>query len=155
MRSKLKSSRTAPLSSLTPSTVPASAVSPLRLTSGVLTLTAAIAVLAFTLRPSPLLSLFRHWQVFGLHVCIAAALTAFAAYLVGRRFRAAVLALLVVLTAVAALVHPVCEPISASERPAFESVLSLSERAAQGESFCHLDGQWYLCKSFVSRAFFF
>jgi hypothetical protein len=116
---------------------------------------AGIVVLVATLRPSPLLSLSRHWQVFGAYASISAAFTAWAAYLVGRRFQPAVLVSFVALTAIAALAHPVCVLIPESERPAFESVRSLPARAAQGESFCHLDGQWYQCKAFVSRAFFF
>ena len=142
---------------MNPSSTPAAAppFRLLRLTVGVVTLTAAVVVLAAALRPSPLLSLSRHWQVFGLHACVSAALTTLAAYLVDRRFRPAAVASFAVLTALAALAHPVCVHIPESERPAFESVRSLPERAAQGESFCHLKGQWYLCKSYISTAFFF
>jgi hypothetical protein len=56
---------------------------------------------------------------------------------------------------IAALKHPVCVLIPEADRPSFETVIPLKERAAQGEPFCEIGGQWYQCKSFISREFFF
>ena len=78
-----------------------------------------------------------------------------ASTLVRRRYRLPLAVLSIVLLAGAAFAHPVCVLIPEAERPTFESVLPLAERAARGEPFCNLGGQWYHCKSFLSRAFFF
>jgi hypothetical protein len=50
---------------------------------------------------------------------------------------------------------PLCVPILDAELPAFETVLSLKERAARGEPFEKKDGHWYQCKSRLVRLFFF
>jgi hypothetical protein len=55
----------------------------------------------------------------------------------------------------AALKHPVCVLIPEADRPTFETVIPLEERAARGEPFCRIGGEWYQCKSFISREFFF
>ena len=53
------------------------------------------------------------------------------------------------------LMHPVCDPIADAEVPRFETVMSLEQRAKQGEPFRKLDGHWHQCKSWISRQFFF
>ena len=53
------------------------------------------------------------------------------------------------------LMHPVCDPIADADLPTFETVISLEQRARQGEPFRKLDGHWYQCKSWISRQFFF
>jgi hypothetical protein len=52
------------------------------------------------------------------------------------------------------LLSPVCVLIPDAELPAFETVRSLQERAAQGEPFENKQGHWYQCKSRLARAFF-
>lgn len=116
---------------------------------------AAIAVLIIGLRPSPRFSLDSHWLHFGLCLLPAAALLVVSLILAGRRFRLLVLSASIILISVAALLHPVCVPIPESDRPSFEAVRTLQQRAADGEPFCNLDGQWYQCKSFLARSLFF
>ena len=115
----------------------------------------AVALLFIAVRPSSALSLDRHWQVFGKYAALAALLLLGASLLVGRRSRIAVSFASVLIISLAALVHPVCVLIPDADRPAFEAVIPLQERAARGEPFCRLDGEWYQCKSFISRMFFF
>lgn len=45
------------------------------------------------------------------------------------------------------LMHPVCDPIVDADLPRFETVITLEQRARQGEPFRKLDGHWYQCKS--------
>lgn len=53
------------------------------------------------------------------------------------------------------LMHPVCDPIADADVPRFETVLTLEQRARQGEPFRKLRGHWYQCKSWISRQLFF
>lgn len=53
------------------------------------------------------------------------------------------------------LMHPVCDPIDDADVPRFETVITLEQRARQGEPFRKLEGHWYQCKSWISRQFFF
>jgi hypothetical protein len=115
----------------------------------------AVALLFTAARPSPALSLDHHWQVFGKYAALAALLLLGASLLVGTRYRIAVSAASLLVLSLAALTHPVCVLIPEADRPAFETVIPLQERAARGEPFCTLGGEWYQCKSFISRAFFF
>ena len=115
----------------------------------------AVALLFAAVRPSPALSLDHHWQVFGKYAGLAALLLVGASLLMGTRYRIAVSAASVLVLSLAALAHPVCVLIPEADRPAFETVIPLQERAARGEPFCRLGGEWYQCKSFISRAFFF
>lgn len=115
----------------------------------------AVALLFIAVRPSAAFSLDRHWQVFGKYAALATPLLMGASLLVGRRYRIAVSLGSVLILSLVALVHPVCVLIPDADRPAFETVIPLQERAARGEPFCKLDGEWYQCKSFISRAFFF
>ena len=125
-------------------------------TAAVLTLLASAVVLVFiAVRPSAALSLDRHWWVFGKYAAVAALLLLGASLLVSKRYRVAVILASVLILALAALAHPVCVLIPEADRPAFETVIPLQERAARGEPFCNLGGEWYQCKSFISRAFFF
>jgi hypothetical protein len=115
----------------------------------------AVALLFAAVRPSPDLSLDRHWQVFGKSAALAALLLVAASLLVGRGYRIAVSSASVLILSLAALAHPVCVLIPEADRPTFETVISLQERAARGEPFCRFEGEWYQCKSFISRTFFF
>jgi hypothetical protein len=56
---------------------------------------------------------------------------------------------------IGSLFSRVCVPIPDRELPAFESVMSMEERAAQGEPFEKKGNHWYQCKSRLARAFFF
>jgi hypothetical protein len=123
--------------------------------AGIALFASAVVLLLAAVRPSPTLSLDHHWQVFGKYVAIAALLLTGASLLVGRKFRIAASLASVVVLSLAALAHPVCVLIPEADRPAFETVIPLQERAARGEPFCQLGGEWYQCKSFLSRAFFF
>lgn len=125
-------------------------------TAVVLTLlVSALALLFLAVRPSSALGLDRHWQVFGKYAALAALPLSGASLLVSRRYRVAVILASVLILALAALAHPVCVLIPEADRPAFETVIPLEQRAARGEPFCRLGGEWYQCKSFISRAFFF
>jgi hypothetical protein len=53
------------------------------------------------------------------------------------------------------LMHPVCDPIADADVPRFETVITLEQRARQGEPFRKLGGHWYQCKSWISRQLFF
>jgi hypothetical protein len=123
--------------------------------AGLALLIPAIALLFTAVRPSPALSLDRHWQVFGKYAIPAALLLVGASLLVGTRYRIAVCVASVLVLSIAALKHPVCVLIPEAERPAFETVIPLRERAARGEPFCNIGGEWYQCKSFISRELFF
>jgi hypothetical protein len=57
--------------------------------------------------------------------------------------------------AVGSLFMPVCDPIPDRDLPAFETVMSLERRAAQGEPFKKKGDHWYQCKSALARAMFF
>jgi hypothetical protein len=115
----------------------------------------AVALLFTAFRSSPAFSLDRHWQVFGKFVALAALLLVGASLLVDRRYRIVVCVASVLMLSIAALKHPVCVLIPEADRPAFETVIPLEERAARGEPFCRIGGEWYQCKSFISREFFF
>jgi hypothetical protein len=115
----------------------------------------AIALLFRAVQPKPALSLDHHWQVFGKYTGLAVLLLVGASLLVNRRYRIAVSFAAVLILSLAALAHPVCVLIPEADRPAFETVIPLQERAARGEPFSKLGGEWYHCKSFISRAFFF
>jgi hypothetical protein len=115
----------------------------------------ATALLVVSIRPTASSSLNHHWHVFGAYAACAALLMLAASMLVGRRHRIAVALTSTLAIAVATLAHPVCVLIPEADRPSFESIIPLQERAARGEPFCKLGGQWYQCKSFVSRTFFF
>src|SRR5579862_2047714 len=115
----------------------------------------AAALLFTAVRPSPALNLDNHWQVFGKYAGLAALLLVGASLLAAKRYRIGVALASVLILSVAALEHPVCVLIPEADRPAFETVVPLQERAARGEPFCRFGGEWYQCKSFISRAFFF
>ena len=115
----------------------------------------AVAILFMAVRPSPALSLAHHWEVFGKYAALAALLLSGASLLVDGRHRIAASSASVVVLLLAALAHPVCVLIPEDDRPAFETVIPLQERAARGEPFCRFGGEWYQCKSFISRALFF
>src|SRR5215467_3356373 len=121
---------------------------------GVVCFLGALAILGAALRPTPSMSLERHWTVFGTFAACAAILMVSASSLVGRPLRLVAGVSSVLVLGVAALAHPVCVLLPEAEVPAFETVKPLSVRAAQGEPFCRLQGQWYQCKSVISRAFF-
>ena len=123
--------------------------------SGLALFILAVALLFAAVRPSPDLSLDRHWHVFGKTAALAALLLVGASLLVGSGYRIAVSSASVLILSLAALAHPVCVLIPEADRPAFETVIPLQERAARGEPFSKLGGEWYQCKSFISRAFFF
>jgi hypothetical protein len=116
---------------------------------------AAMALLFRAVQPRPALTLDHHWQVFGKYAALAVLLLVGASLLLPRRYRIAVSFAAVLILSLAALAHPVCVLIPEADRPAFETVIPLQERAARGEPFCKLGGEWYQCKSFISRAFFF
>jgi hypothetical protein len=97
----------------------------------------------------------RHWQVFGKYAALAALLLVGASLLVGRPYRMVVCVVSVLMLSLAALTHPVCVLIPEADRPAFETVIPLEKRAARGEPFRRIEGEWYQCKSFISREFFF
>jgi hypothetical protein len=123
--------------------------------AGLVLFASAVVILFTAVRPSPALSLDHHWEVFGKYAALAALLLLGASLLVGRRYRVAASSASVLVLLVAALAHPVCVLIPKADRPAFETVIPLQQRAARGEPFCRLRGEWYQCKSFISRAFFF
>jgi len=125
------------------------------ITLGLVLFVSAMVLLFTAVRPSPALSLDRHWQVFGKYATLAALVLVGVSLLVPRRYRIAVTLGSVSVLSLAALAHPVCVLIPEADRPAFETIIPLQERAARGEPFCRLGGQWYQCKSFISRAFFF
>jgi hypothetical protein len=114
-----------------------------------------MAILFVAVRPSPALNLDRHWRVFGEFAALAALLLVGASLLVPSRYRIVTAVASMLILSLAALEHPVCVPIPENERPAFETVITLQERAARGEPFCKLGDRWYQCKSVISRAFFF
>jgi hypothetical protein len=126
-----------------------------RAIAGVLAFLAAVAILVVALQPTPVMSLDRHWARFASLAACAATFMGIGLLFVGGRFRLLAGIGSVLAIGWAALAHPVCVLIPEAERPSFESVMPLSVRAAQGEPFCQLQGQWYQCKSFISRAFFF
>lgn len=115
----------------------------------------AVAILVAALRPTPLMNLEVHWMVFGVFAACAAILMVAGSWLVGRPFRLVTGICSGLVVGVATLAHPICVLIPDPERPSFETVVPLSVRAARGEPFCKLHGQWYQCKSFISRALFF
>jgi hypothetical protein len=115
----------------------------------------AAALLFRAVQPSPALTLDHHWQTFGKYAALALLLFVSASLLVGKPYQIAVFLVSLLILFLAALAHPVCVLIPEADRPAFETVVPLQERAARGEPFCRLEGEWYQCKSFISRAFFF
>jgi ADP-ribose pyrophosphatase YjhB (NUDIX family) len=72
-----------------------------------------------------------------------------------RRGRRWLLALAAFWLAAVFLMHPVCDAIPPEEVASFEAVMSLQERAGQGEPFCRIAGRWYQCKRWLARQFFF
>lgn len=124
-------------------------------TVGLALLISAGALLFAAVRPSSALSLDRHWPVFGKYAALAALLLVGASLLVGGRYRIVAGSVSVLMLSMAALAHPVCVLIPEADRPAFETVIPLEARAARGEPFCRIGGEWYQCKSFISREFFF
>jgi hypothetical protein len=50
--------------------------------------------------------------------------------------------------------HPVSDRIADRDVPAFETQLTLTERAARGASFRKMDGHWYQVKPWIARHFF-
>jgi len=124
-------------------------------TVGLALFISAVALLFTAVRPSPALSLDRHWQVFGKYAGLAELLFVGASLLVGRRYRIVVCIASVLMLSITALKHPVCVLITEADRPAFETVIPLEERAARGEPFCRIRGEWYQCKSLISRELFF
>jgi hypothetical protein len=115
----------------------------------------AAALLVVSIRPTASSSLDHHWQLFAVYAACSALLMLAALMLVGRRHRIAVAIISALAITLATLAHPVCVLIPEADRPSFESVMPLQERASRGEPFCKLGEQWYQCKSFISRAFFF
>jgi hypothetical protein len=118
-------------------------------------LVSAIAILTRAAQPSSALTLDRHWRVFGKYAALAALLLVGVSLLVDRKYRIATGLISILILSVAALMHPVCILIPETDRPGFETVIPLEKRAAQGEPFCRLGGEWYQCKSFIARAFFY
>lgn len=52
--------------------------------------------------------------------------------------------------------HPVCVPLSDAEAAAVEGPIgSRTDRDLLGPIFQYRNGQWYHCKSWISRQFFF
>ncbi len=128
---------------------------PMRSTFVILASIAAIAVAADSLRPSPQANLEQHWQVFAAHALVVSLLFALAGSLIPARRRAMFAVASVALVMGAALAHPVCVLIPATERPSYETVISLSDRAARGEPFFRFAGEWYQCKAALARVFYF
>lgn len=116
---------------------------------------AGAASLLLAARPSAQSTLDAHWGHFALAMLPSLALFAIAAGMVTGAFRIGVLMTLLIGLAITALLHPVCIPITEQQRPNFESVKTLQERAAGGEPFCKIDGRWYQCKSYLARMLFF
>jgi hypothetical protein len=116
---------------------------------------AATAILASGVQPTPRFSLERHWHEFAPFALVGGILMAGACALVRSRYRVPCGVASIVLLAVAALAHPICVLIPKAERPSFETVIPLRERALRGEPFCRFGDDWYQCKSFISRTFFF
>lgn len=114
---------------------------------------AATAILASGVQPTPRFSLERHWHEFAPFALVGGTLMAGACAL-ARRYRVHLGVASIVLLALATLVHPVCVLIPKAERPSFETVIPLPERALRGEPFCRFGDDWYQCKSFLSRALF-
>lgn len=116
---------------------------------------AGVALLLLAARPSVHSTIEGHWTHFALVILPSLVLFAMAALQTSGRYRVVLLVLSCVGLLGAALLHPVCVPISEEERPAFESVRTLERRAAEGEPFCKLEGRCYQCKSYISRSLFF
>jgi hypothetical protein len=127
----------------------------IRTTIAILVPIVAIAVVTDSMRPSPRASIEQHWRVFATHGLLATLLFALAGCLIPARLRAVYAVTSVAVIIGAALAHPVCVLIPAIDRPSYETVISLSDRAARGEPFVRFAGEWYQCKSFLARAFFF
>ncbi len=123
--------------------------------SGCAAFALGLALLVASVRPAPGSTLDEHWAYFGLWALPAALLFGVAVRVWPKRAR--IVGGLVATGALvwAALAHPVCVAIAETEQPAFESVQPLADRAARGEPFRHLGGQWYQCKSVLARTFFF
>ena len=130
-------------------------IQPVRTLLGVVAFLGGVAILIAALRPTPKMSLEHHWTVFGVFGACAVTLLVMGSWLMGRPFRLVAGICSVLFVVLATLAHPVCVLIPEGERPSFETVMPLSVRAAHGEPFCRLRGQWYQCKSFVSRTLFF
>jgi hypothetical protein len=122
---------------------------------GIALFISAAALLFRAVQPNPALTLNHHWQTFGKYAALASLLFVSASLLVGKPYRIAVFLVSLLILFLAALAHPVCVLIPEADRPAFETVVPLQERAKRGEPFCRFEGEWYQCKSFISRAFFF
>ena len=133
----------------------ANSIQPVRKLLGVVAFLGGVAILIAALRPTPKMSLEHHWTVFGVLGACAVTLMVPGSCLMGRPFRLVAGICSVLFVVLAALAHPVCVLIPEGDRPSFEAAMPLSVRAAHGEPFCKLRGQWYQCKSFVSRTLFF
>jgi len=123
----------------------------LRLWNAVL-LSAALALALGPLRPSPQASVESHgWWVlkwWGPSVVLLVP------GLLGKwRGRRIVLIIACVVYFVVFMAHPVCELISAATQTDFRT--ELEKGARRGEPFYRLEGEWYQCKSWLSRQFFF
>jgi hypothetical protein len=116
---------------------------------------AGAGLLLLAVRPSVHSTIEAHWGHFTLTVLPSLALFGVAAVRASGGLRVALLVLSLIGVFGAGLLHPVCVPISEQERPTFESVRTLEQRAAEGEPFCRLEGRWYQCKSYISRSLFF
>lgn len=116
---------------------------------------AGAALLLPALRPSVLWTIEAHWAHFARVILPSLALFAVAALLASGRYRGVLWVLSFIGLLGEALFHPVCVPISELERPTFESVRALEERAAEGEPFYKLESRWYQCKSCISRSLFY
>jgi hypothetical protein len=75
------------------------------------------------------------------------------------RIWVALLALILVTTAVSAwLVHPICVPLTPADVESFNRWRPLEQRTDRqlhGRVFRQRAGQWYQCKSWISRQLFF
>jgi hypothetical protein len=111
-----------------------------------------IATLA--MRPSPAASVSGHARLLLLTLVPAAVAVTIGKVLIGRA--GTILAMVAALLFVwVVLFHPVSDRIPDENVPAFETVSTLQERAAQGEPFRRMQGHWYQVKPWIARQLFF
>ena len=142
------------MSSGPPAVKPSRSAAP-RILAAAALVVGAVWALAYAMRAAPDFTLDAHWIAFGRRAIVAGILLAIAAALLPRPFRPALAIAGVFAVAIVACLHPVCVPIPDGDIPAFETVMSLEQRAARGEPFRNFSGHWYQCKSFLARSFFF
>jgi len=113
----------------------------------------ALALLA--LRPSPAASVSGHVTVLLFALVPAVVAVAIGLVLLGNGSRVALGTIAAVVLLCVAVFHPVSDRIPDESVPAFETVVSLEQRAAHGEPFRRMDGHWYQVKPWIARALFF